>query len=192
MNPRVDAYLNQAEKWQEEMIKLRSIILDFGLQEDLKWGHPCYSVKKSNVVIIQAFKAYCAIMFFKGVLLQDAHGILTRPGEQTQAGRQIRFIRLQEIYEMESILKDYIQEAIDVEKAGLKVEFKKTSDYPIPGEFQARLDEIPALKTAFEALTPGRQRAYIYHFSQPKQSQTRESRVEKCIPLILSGKGLND
>lgn len=192
MNPRVDAYLNQAEKWQEEMIKLRSIILDFGLQEDLKWGHPCYSIKKSNVVIIQAFKAYCAIMFFKGVLLQDAHGILTRPGEQTQAGRQIRFSRLQEIYEMEPILRDYIQEAIDVEKAGLKVEFKKTSDYPVPVEFQARLDEVPALKTAFEALTPGRQRAYIYHFSQPKQSQTRESRVEKCIPLILSGKGLND
>jgi len=192
MDPKVDAYLDGAVKWQEEMVKLRNIILDFGLREDLKWGHPCYSYQKSNVVIIQAFKAYCAIMFFKGVLLQDAHGILTSPGEQTQAGRQIRFMQLKEIYEMEPILKDYIQEAIEVEKAGLKVEFKKTSDYAIPVEFQARLDEMPALKTAFEALTPGRQRAYIYYFSQPKQSTTRESRVEKYIPLILSGKGLND
>lgn len=192
MNPKVDAYLDGAVKWQEEMVKLRNIILDFGLGEDLKWGHPCYSYHDSNVVIIQAFKAYCAIMFFKGSLLQDANGILTKPGERTQAGRQIRFTRMQEIYEMEPILKDYIQEAIEVEKAGLKVEFKKTSDYVIPLEFQARLDEMPALKTAFGALTPGRQRAYIYYFSQPKQSSTRESRVEKCIPPILNGKGLND
>ena len=192
MNPKVDTYLDGAGKWQEEMVKLRKVILDFGLREDLKWGHPCYSYHNSNVVIIQAFKAYCAIMFFKGSLLQDANGILAKPGEQTQAGRQIRFTRMQEIYEMEPILKDYIREAIEVEKAGLKVEFKKTSEYEIPGEFQSRLDEMPALKTAFEALTPGRQRAYIYYFSQARQSSTRESRVEKYIPFILSGKGLND
>ena len=192
MNPKVDAYLGRAEKWQEEMETLRRIVLDFGFQEDLKWGHPCYSFRKSNVVIIQAFKAYCAIMFFKGALLQDSEGILTRPGEVTQAARQVRFTGVQEILKLEPVLKAYIHEAIEVEKAGLKVELKKTSDFKIPGEFQTRLDEIPALKTAFESLTPGRQRAYIYHFSQAKQTQTRESRVEKCIPLILGGKGLND
>jgi uncharacterized protein YdeI (YjbR/CyaY-like superfamily) len=191
MNPKVDEYLSKTKKWREEMEKLRMIILESGLTEELKWGKPCYTFQKSNVVIIQGFKEYCAIMFFKGALLKDADGVLIMPGKSTQAGRQIRFTTAKEISEMESILKAYIHKAIEVEKAGLKVNFKKTSDFKIPEEFQNKLDEIPALKTAFDELTPGRQRAYLYYFSTAKQSKTRESRVEKYIPHILNGKGLN-
>jgi uncharacterized protein YdeI (YjbR/CyaY-like superfamily) len=192
MNPKVDVFLSKAQRWQEEFKKLRMIVLDCGLTEELKWGKPCYTFQKSNVVILQGFKEYCALMFFKGALLKDANGILIKPGERTQAGRQIRFTHVREIVEMEPVLKAYIDEAIEVEKAGLKVNFKKTSDFIIPEEFQNKLDEIPALKTAFDTLTPGRQRAYILYFSTPKQSKTRESRVEKCIKRILDGKGLND
>jgi uncharacterized protein YdeI (YjbR/CyaY-like superfamily) len=192
MNPKVDVFLSKAQTWQEEFKKLRMIVLDCGLTEELKWGKPCYTFQKSNVVILQGFKEYCALMFFKGALLKDANGILIKPGERTQAGRQIRFTHIREIVEMEPVLKAYIDEAIEVEKAGLKVNFKKTSDFIIPEEFQNKLDEIPALKTAFNTLTPGRQRAYILYFSTPKQSKTRESRVEKCIKRILDGKGLND
>lgn len=192
MNPKVDVYISKAKKWQEEMEKLRMIILDCQLTEELKWGKPCNTFQKSNIVIIQGFKEYCALMFFKGALLNDPNGILKKPGENTQAARQIRFTNVREIVEMEPILKAYIYEAIEVEKAGLKVNFKKTSDFIVPEEFQNKLDEIPALKTAFDALTPGRQRAYILYFSAPKQSKTRESRIEKCMQQILNGKGLND
>jgi Uncharacterized protein conserved in bacteria len=192
MNPKVDAFLNRADKWQEEMVKLRKIALDCGLNEELKWGVPCYTFQQSNVVLIHGFKEYCALLFFKGALLVDTHGILIQQTTNVQAGRQIRFTHAREITEQEDILKAYIYQAIEVEKAGLKVEFKKSSEYNIPEEFQKRLDEIPELKSAFESLTPGRQRAYILHFSQPKQAKTRESRVEKCIPIILDGKGLND
>jgi uncharacterized protein YdeI (YjbR/CyaY-like superfamily) len=192
MNPEVDVYLSKAQKWQEEMEKLRMIILDCGLTEELKWRAPCYMFQKSNIVIIQGFKEYCALLFFKGALLNDSNGILIKPGENTQAGRQIRFNSVREIVEMETILKAYIFEAIEVEKAGLKVNFKKNTELIIPEEFQNKLDEIPALKTAFDTLTPGRQRAYILYFSAPKQSKTRKSRVEKCVQQILNGKGLND
>jgi uncharacterized protein YdeI (YjbR/CyaY-like superfamily) len=191
MNPKVDVYLRKSKKWQEEMEKLRMIILDCQLTEELKWAKPCYTFQKSNIVIIQGFKEFCALMFCKGVLLNDANGILIKPGENTQAGRQIRFTNVREIVEMEAILKAYIYEAIEVEKAGLKVNFKENPE-PIPEEFQNKLAEIPALKTAFDALTPGRQRAYILYFSAPKQSKTRESRVEKCMQQILNGKGLDD
>jgi uncharacterized protein YdeI (YjbR/CyaY-like superfamily) len=190
-NPKVDAILSRAKKWQEEFKKLRKIVLDCGLTEELKWRLPCYTFQKSNIAIIQGFKEYCALMFFKGALLKDANGILVRPGE-TQAARQLRFTNVREIVEMEPILKAYIHEAIELEKAGLKVGFKKTTEYKIPEEFQSKLDEIHALKIAFEALTPGRQRAYILYFSAPKQSKTRESRVEKYMQQILNGKGLND
>jgi uncharacterized protein YdeI (YjbR/CyaY-like superfamily) len=192
MNPKVDAYLRKAKKWQEESEKLRVIILDCQLTEELKWGKPCYTFQKSNIVLIQEFKEYCALLFFKGALLDDPKGILQKPGENTQAGRQIRFTDVREIVEMEPILKAYIHEAIEVEEAGLKVDFKETTEFAIPEEIQNKLDEIPALKTAFDALTPGRQRAYILYFSQPKQSKTREARVEKCMQQILDGKGLND
>ncbi|WP_068501728.1 YdeI/OmpD-associated family protein [Paenibacillus kribbensis] len=192
MNPKVDVYLSKVRKWQEEMEKLRVIILDCQLTEELKWGKPCYTFQESNIVIIQGFKEHCALMFFKGALLNDPNGILIKPGEDTQAGRQIRFTHVGEIVEMETILKAYIVEAVGVEKAGLKVDFKKSTELIIPEEFQAKLDENPALKTAFDALTPGRQRAYVMYFSAPKQSKTRESRVEKCMQDILNGKGLND
>jgi len=192
MNPKVDFYFDKAEKWQAEYEKLRMIVLDCQLTEELKWGCPCYTFQKANIVLIHGFKEYCALLFFKGALLQDANGILIRQTENVQAGRQIRFTNVREIIELEATLKAYIYEAIEVEKAGLKVSFKKATEYIIPDEFQLKLDEIPALKTAFEALTPGRQRAYIYYFSQPKQSKTRESRVGKYIPQILNGKGLDD
>jgi uncharacterized protein YdeI (YjbR/CyaY-like superfamily) len=191
-NPEVDAYLSRAQKWQEEFEKLRAIILDCGLTEELKWGVPCYTFQKRNIVAMHGFKEYCAILFFKGALLKDSDGVLIRQTENVQAGRQIRFTDVREIVERQAIVKAYIHEAVDVEKAGLKVNFKKTTEFTIPEEFQNKLDEIPALKTAFDALTPGRQRAYILHFSAPKQSKTRESRVEKCIPQILNGKGLDD
>lgn len=192
MNPKVDFYFDKATKWQEEFEKLRTIILDCPLTEELKWGVPCYTFQNSNVVLIHGFKEYCAILFMKGALLHDSQGLLIQQTEKVQAGRQIRFTNINEIIPLEATLKAYIYEAIEVEKAGLKVELKKTTEYSIPQEFQQKLDEIPLLKTAFEALTPGRQRAYILYFSDPKQSKTRESRVEKCIQQILNGKGLND
>ena len=192
MNPKVDFYFNKAEKWQEEYEKLRMITLDCGLNEELKWGCPCYTFQKSNIVLIHGFKEYCALLFFKGALLHDSQGILIQQTENVQSGRQIRFTNAGQIAELEPILKAYIYEAIEVEKAGLKVELKKTTEYKVPEEFQQKLDELPVLKTAFEALTPGRQRAYLFYFGQPKQSKTRESRVEKYIPQILNGKGLDD
>ena len=190
MNPKVDEYLRKAKKWQKEMEKLRMIILDCGLTEELKWGCPCYTFQKSNIVLIHGFKEYCALLFFKGALLKDPKGILIQQTENVQAARQIRFTNVREILRMAPILKAYIYEA--KEKADLKVSYKKTSDFKIPEEFQNKLDELPSLKTAFDALTPGRQRAYLFYFSQPKQSKTRESRVEKCMQPILNGKGLND
>jgi uncharacterized protein YdeI (YjbR/CyaY-like superfamily) len=192
MNPKVDLYLRKAKKWQEEMAKLRMIILDCQLTEELKWGKPCYTFQKSNIVVMVGFKEYCAVIFCKGALLNDANGMLIKPGENTQAGRQLRFTNVREIVELETILKAYIYEAMEVEKAGLKVNFKKNTELIFPEEFQNKLDEIPALKTAFDALTPGRQRAYHLYFSAPKQSKTRESRVEKCMQQILNGKGLDD
>ena len=192
MNPKVDGYFRKAKKWQEELEKLRTIILGCQLTEEMKWGVPCYTFQTSNIVLIHVFKEYCALLFFKGALLKDAHGILIQQTKNTQAGRQIRFTNAREIVEMETILKAYIYEAIEVEKAGLKVNFKKTSELTIPEEFQNKLDAVPALKTAFDALTPGRQRGYNLHFSAPKQSKTRQSRVEKCMRQILKGKGLDD
>jgi uncharacterized protein YdeI (YjbR/CyaY-like superfamily) len=189
LNPKIDGYLRKAKKWREEMETLRRISLDCGLTEELKWGKPCYTFQKSNIVIIQGFKEFCALLFCKGALLNDPNGILKKFG--WQAARRIPFTNVREIIEMEPILKAYIYEAIEAEKAGLKVNFKKNPE-PIPEELQKKLDEIPALKTAFDALTPGRQRAYILYFSAPKQSKTRESRVEKCMQQILKGKGLND
>ena len=192
MNPKVDVFISKAKKWQEAFAKLRMIVLDCGLTEELKWGKPCYTFEKKNIVLIHGFKEYCALLFVKGALLRDAKGILITQTENTKAARQIRFTDVREIVEMEPILKAYIYEAIEVEKAGLKVNFKKTTEFIIPEEFQSKLDEIPALRIAFEALTPGRQRAYILYFSAPKQSKTRESRIEKHTQQILSGKGLND
>jgi uncharacterized protein YdeI (YjbR/CyaY-like superfamily) len=192
MNPKVDFYFSKAKKWQEEFKKLRTIVLDCGLTEELKWGAPCYTFQKSNIVLIHGFKEYCALLFIKGVLLNDANSILIQQTENVQAARQIRFTNVREIAEMEAVLKAYIYEAIEVEKAGLNVNFKKITEFIIPEEFQNKLDKIPALKDAFEALTPGRQRAYILYFSAPKLSKTRESRVEKCLDLILDGMGLND
>jgi uncharacterized protein YdeI (YjbR/CyaY-like superfamily) len=191
-NPKVDFYFNNAKNWKEELEKLRTIVLDRGLTEELKWGVPCYTFQNKNVILIHTFNDYCAILFFKGALLKDADGILIRQTENTQAGRQIRFACVGEIVEMESIVKAFIDEAVEVEKAGLKTAFKTTAEFIIPEEFQKQIDEIPALKTAFHALTPGRQRAYILYFSAPKQSKTRTSRVEKCVERILNGKGLDD
>src|SRR5437762_6843412 len=190
MNPKVDEYLRKAKKWQKEMEKLRMIILDCGLTEELKWGCPCYTFQKSNIVLIHGFKEYCALLFMKGALLKDPKGILVQQTENVQAARQIRFTNVQQIVEMESILKAYLTEAIEVEKAGLEVNYKKTSQFKIPEEFQTKLNANPALKTAFSALTPGRQRGYLLYFSGAKQSKTRQARVEKCIPQILNGKGL--
>ncbi len=192
MNPKVDFYFEKAEKWQEELEQLRKIVLECELTEELKWGVPCYTFQKSNVVLIHGFKEYCALLFMKGALLSDTNGILIQQTENVQGGRQIRFRNVREIVDNKAILKAYIYEAIEVEKAGLKVELKKTTEYNIPEEFQQKLDESASLKTAFEALTPGRQRAYLLHFAQPKQAKTREARVEKCIPQIMDGKGLNE
>ena len=192
MNPKVDFFFHKSQKWQKELAKLRTIVLDCQLTEELKWGVPCYMLQKSNIVLIHEFKEYCAFLFFKGALLTDAKGILVQQTKNVQATRQIRFANVQEIVEMESILKAYIHQAIEVEKAGLKVDFKKTTEFDIPKEFQNKLDEMPALKEAFEALTPGRQRAYILYFSAPKLSKTREARVEKYIDVIFDGMGLND
>jgi len=192
MNPKVDFYFNKAQKWQEELEKLRAIILGCGLTEELKWGCPCYTFQKSNVVLIHVFKEYCGLLFIKGALLNDPYNILIQQTENVQAARQARFTSVQEIAELEPTLKAYIQEAIEAEKAGLKVELKKTADFTVAAEFQSKLDAIPALKTAFEALTPGRQKGYLLYFSAPKQSKTREARVEKYMPQIINGKGLDD
>jgi uncharacterized protein YdeI (YjbR/CyaY-like superfamily) len=192
MNPNVDFYFLKEKKWHEELEKLRTIVLDTPLVEELKWGVPCYTLQDIKVVLIHVFKEYCALLFVKGVLLKDPEGILIQQTKDVQAGRQIRFTNVGEIVEMEPLLKAYIVEAIAVEKAGLKVKKKETSDYTVPEEFQHKLDEIPALKTAFEKLTPGRQRGYLFYFSQPKLSKTRESRVEKYMSHILKGKGFDD
>jgi uncharacterized protein YdeI (YjbR/CyaY-like superfamily) len=192
MNPKVDFYFVKAQKWQEELEQLRMIVLDCQLTEELKWGTPCYSFQKSNIVLIHVFKEYCALLFFKGALLKDSKGILIQQTANVQATRQVRFTNVREIVKIKSILKAYVYEAIEVEKAGLKVNFKKTTEFKVSEEFQTKLDKMSALKKAFAALTPGRQRAYLLYFSAPKQSKTRESRVEKSIPQILNGKGLND
>jgi len=191
-NPKVDFFFSKSEKWQEELEKLRMIILDCQLTEELKWGVPCYTFQKSNIVLIHEFKEYCAILFIKGVLLHDVHGLLIQQTENVQAARQIRFTNVREIVELEPILKTYIHEAIEMEKAGLKVNYKKATEFIVPEEFINKLEEVPGLQDAFDALTPGRQRAYILYFSAPKQSKTRESRIEKCMQQILNGKGLND
>jgi uncharacterized protein YdeI (YjbR/CyaY-like superfamily) len=192
INPEVDFFFDKAKKWQEEFEKLRTIILDCGLLEELKWGCPCYTHQGRNIVLIHGFKEYCALLFFKGALMEDANGILIQQTKNVQAARQIRFTSAGEIMKMKNILKVYIFEAIEVEKAGLKVKYKKTTDLVIPEEFQKKLNKNQALKTAFDALTPGRQKAYLFYFSQPKQSKTRESRIEKSMQQILNGKGLND
>ncbi len=198
MNPKVDFYFTENEKWQEEIRKLRTIVLETGLTEELKWGSPCYSYpasadrQKSNIVLIHVFKEYCALLFFKGALLKDTHGILIQQSKNVQAARQIRFTNVREIVKLKPVLKAYVYEAIEIEKAGLKVKLKKTSEYKIPEEFQKRLDKSSALKTAFNSLTPGRQRGYLLYFSSAKQSKTREARIEKYKKQILNGKGLDD
>jgi uncharacterized protein YdeI (YjbR/CyaY-like superfamily) len=193
MNPKVvDRFLERAKKWNEEMKLMRKICLDCGLTEDFKWMHPCYTFQGNNIVLIHGFKEYCALLFHKGVLLNDTHGILVQQTKNVQATRQIRFTNCKDIIDLEPILEAYIHEAIELEKAGLKVKMKKTEDFNVPEEFQKKLDEMPKLKTAFKALTPGRQRGYLLHFSNAKQSRTRTARVEKNIPKILNGKGLHD
>lgn len=192
MNPKVEFFFTKAEKWQEEYGKLRTIVLDCLLTEELKWGCPCYTFQNGNIVLIHGFKEYCALLFFKGALLQDPNGILVQQTENVQASRQIRFTNILEITELEPILKAYIFEAIEVEKAGLEVIKKKHAEYTIPEELQRKFNEMPALKAAFEGLTPGRQRGYMLHFSAPKQAKTREARVEEYIEQILMGKGLDD
>jgi len=192
INPKVDFYFSKAKSFQEEIRKLRIIILDCQLTEELKWGVPCYTFQKSNIVLIHVFKGYCALLFFKGALLNDANNILIQQTKNVQAGRQVRFTNVREIVEMEPILKAYVYEAIEVDKAGLKVDFKKNTALIFPEEFKNKLAEMPALKNAFDALTPGRQRAYNLYFSAPKQSTTRVSRIEKCMQQILNGKGLNE
>lgn len=193
-NPKVVEFFNKDSKWKEEFKKLRDIILNCGveLSEEYKWMHPCYTLDNKNIVLIHGFKEYCALLFHKGALLKDPHGILIQQTENVQAARQIRFTSLEQIVQLEDAIKEYILAAVEVEKAGLEVELKKTTEFTMAEEFQKKLDEMPELKTAFEELTPGRQRAYLLHFSTPKQSKTRESRIEKCIPKILNGMGLND
>ena len=192
MNPKVDFYFNKAKKWGEEFELLRMTILDTGLTETLKWGVPCYMYEKSNIVLIHGFKEYCAVLFFKGALLKDPKGVLIQQTKNVQAARQIRFTGVKEIVKQERTLKSYIKEAIELEKSGAKVEYKKPTEFKVAAEFQKQLDKKPALKKAFHALTPGRQRAYLLHFSSPKLASTRAARVEKSIPQILIGKGLND
>ena len=191
-NPKVDTYLAKTEKWRKEFGKLRTILLGCGLTEELKWGKPCFMFEKSNVAILQGFKDACALMFFKGALLNDTKGILERPGENSQAARRIPFTSVEQIARLESVLRAYIKEAIKAEKAGLEVKLKNITEHEVPEEFQNKLKQNAALKSAFRALTPGRQRAYLMYFSSAKQSKTRESRMEKCMPKILQGKGLND
>jgi len=192
LNPKVDWFFTKTTKWQQEYETLRMVILSCGLNEDLKWGCPCYTSQKKNIILIHGFKDYCAVLFFKGALLKDEHGILIQQTPNVQVPRQVRFTSVKGIIKLEPILKAYIKEAIEVEKSGVKAILKKASEYKIPEEFQAKLDEIPALKKAFYTLTPGRQRGYLFHFSQPKQSKTREARVEKYVQQILMGKGIDD
>ncbi len=192
MNPKVDWFFAKDSKWQNEYAELRNIVLDCGLQEELKWGVPCYTHNKSNIVLIHGFKDYCALLFHKGVLLADPENILIQQTKHVQSARQIRFKNLKEIKQEEAIIKTYIFEAIEVEKAGLEVKLKKTSEFEMPEEFEQRLTEVPELKVAFEKLTPGRQRGYLLHFSQAKQAKTRIARIDKCTPKILNGEGLND
>lgn len=192
LNPKVDEFINKAKSWQEEYIKLRSIIRDCELTEEFKWMHPCYTLNNKNIVLIHGFKEYVALLFHKGALLKDPEGILVQQTENVQAARQIRFTNLQEIVEKEAVIKAYIHEAIAVEEAGLEVELKKNEEYSVPEELQQKFAENPVFKEAFEVLTPGRQRAYLLHFSQAKQAKTREARIEKYLPHILEGKGLND
>ncbi|MBC1576560.1 YdeI/OmpD-associated family protein [Listeria seeligeri] len=192
LNPKVDEFLNKPSNWQAEFKALRRIAIEFGLTEEFKWGKPCYALNGSNVFLIHGFKEYCALLFMKGALIGDPENILIQQTENVQAARQIRFTNLQQIIDMESVLKSYIQNAIDVEAAGLKVEMKRDKEFPIPEELQTRFDELPAFKEAFEALTPGRQRAYLLYFGSPKQSKTRVSRIEKCQEQIFDGLGLND
>lgn len=191
-NPKVDEFIRKAKKWRQEFERLREIVLDCQLTEELKWGNPCYTHQGKNIVLIHGFKEYCALLFFKGALLSDPDGVLIRQTKNVQAGRQIRFTGVCEIVDMEDTLKAYVRKAIEVEKSGLSVKLKKTAQFAIPDEFQSRLDGSPALKTAFDALTPGRQRAYLLYFSSAKQSKTRESRIEKNVRKILDGKGLDD
>ena len=192
INPKVNFYFSKSKKWQEELEHLRTFVLDCGLTEELKWGVPVYTFQNGNTALLHVFKEYCAILFFKGALLSDSKGILVQQTKNTQATRQIRFTSVREIVEMEVILKTYVHEAIEIEKSGLQVNFKNTTEFTIPEEFQNKLDDTPALKTAFKALTSGRQRAYLLYFSAPKQSKTRQARVEKCMQQIFNGKGLND
>ena len=191
-NPKVDWFFNKPGQWQQEYEKLRKIVLECDLTEELKWGCPCYTFEKRNIVLIHGFKEYCALLFVKGALLKDPKGILIQQTENVQSARQVRFTSAREIVKMKGTLKAYIREAIAAEKSGLKVSLKKTSEFAMPEEFKGKLDEVPALKKAFKALTPGRQRGYLLYFSQPKQSKTRQARVEKSIPQILNGRGLND
>ena len=192
MNPKVDFFFENDSKWQKEYRKLRSIVLDCGVTEELKWGVPCYTYNDHNVVLIHGFKEYCALLFHKGSLLKDPDKILIQQSENVQSGRQVRFTNLKEIEELGPTLKTYIYEAIEVEKLGLKVAFKKTNEYDVPEEFQTFLDKDPVLKKAFDALTPGRKRGYLLYFGQAKQSKTREARIQKCIPNIFEGKGWNE
>jgi uncharacterized protein YdeI (YjbR/CyaY-like superfamily) len=192
MNPTVDFYFDKADKWQSEVEKLRTIVLECSLAEELKWGCPCYTFEDSNIVLIHVFKEYCALLFFKGALLSDPNGMLIQQTKNVQAARQIRFTNLKEIVKLERHIKAYIYEAIEVERAGLKVKLKKAAEFPLPEEFKLRLNKKPALKKAFYALTPGRQRGYLLHFAAPKQSKTREDRIDKCTPMIMQGKGLTD
>jgi uncharacterized protein YdeI (YjbR/CyaY-like superfamily) len=192
MNPKVDFFFDKESRWQKEFEQLRKIILECGLTEELKWGQPCYMYNGTNIVLMHGFKEYCALLFFKGALLNDPGGILVQQTENVQSARQVRFTSVKEIVTLKATIKAYIYEAIEVEKAGLKVKLKETTDFKIPEEFQKKLNKSAALKKAFEGLTPGRQRAYIFYFSQPKQSKTREERVEKYKQQILDGKGLND
>jgi len=192
MNPKVDWFFSKTQKWMDELEKLRTIILDCGLNEELKWGVPCYTHQNTNIVLVHVFKEYCAVLFFKGALLSDPYGILIQQTKNVQVARQIRFTSTPEIVKLKTVLKSYIYEAIEVEKAGLKVNLKKTREFNVPEEFQKKLNDTPALKKAFGELTPGRQRAYLLYFSAPKQSKTRDSRIEKSMKAILNGKGLND
>jgi uncharacterized protein YdeI (YjbR/CyaY-like superfamily) len=192
MNPKVDWYFEKAGKWQEEVRKLRTILLGCDLVEELKWGCPCYTFEKKNIALIHVFKEYCAVLFFKGALLKDSKGLLIQQTENVQSARQMRFTSVRDITKVEKVLKDYLYEAVEVEEKGLKVTLKKTEDFAVPEEFESKLKKNKALKAAFSALTPGRQRAYLFYFSQAKQSKTREARIEKYLPHILEGKGLDD
>ncbi len=192
MNPKADFYFQNSKRWQSEMQKMRLIALDCKLTEDLKWGCPCYTINNSNVVLIHEFKDYCAFLFFKGALMKDPKGILIQQSKNVQAARQIRFTGVSEITKLQTVLKSYIKQAIEIEKSGLKVEMKKTTEFEMPEEFKKELTKNKKLKSAFESLTPGRQRAYLLFFSSAKQSATRQARIEKHIPDILKGKGLND